>query len=296
MSDVVAKIVPGKGQHYSLCILDFNIDIESGVCAVTLDKDGKADRDKACAYCYSSYLYKKDPNAYKPKVIKESEFKKISAKYPAHLLRIGKNFECGHKRTREQLYQILEYCVKYNMHPIVTSKILEYDKRISDLLKASRGVCHISLGRDVDETGAVSQGATNRWRLAQAIKYKRSGCRTQCRIVADVTMPMTDFHRKAVNLMGGSSGILQTPLHYTSRSHFESMRQDVTWDEAKTQKLFSYEHGDLRPMLRHPDWNITKERCGVVGGKEGCNNCTIKINFNKKSYKALLVKLGWNAS
>jgi hypothetical protein len=47
----VAKIVGGKGQHYALCIADFNLDTESGVCAVALNSKGKADRDKTCSYC-----------------------------------------------------------------------------------------------------------------------------------------------------------------------------------------------------------------------------------------------------
>ena len=47
----VAKIVPGKGQHYALCVLDFNCDLESGTCSVTLDKQGNSDKDKACDYC-----------------------------------------------------------------------------------------------------------------------------------------------------------------------------------------------------------------------------------------------------
>jgi hypothetical protein len=49
--ELVAKIVGGKGQHYELCILDFNMDIESGICAVALNKNGTANKNKACSYC-----------------------------------------------------------------------------------------------------------------------------------------------------------------------------------------------------------------------------------------------------
>jgi len=290
----VAKIVGGKGQHYEMCVLDFNLDIESGVCAVALNSKGKADRDKACDYCYAAYLYKKDPDAYKVKEIKESEFKKIADQYPAHILRIGKNFECGSKISREALYQVLEYCAKYKMRPVVTSKLLEFDKKVADLVIQAEGIVHISLGRDEDETGAVSQGATNEWRLQQAVKYRKYKCPTQVRIVADITMPMTKFHKKAVKVMGGSSGVLLTPLHYTSKEHFESMRTD-TWEQVKAAGLFTYAKGDLRPNQFHTDWDQTKERCGVVNGREYCNNCVGRISFNKKTYKADLVKLGWNA-
>jgi len=267
------------------------MDIESGICSVALNKNGTSSTHKACDYCYAKYLYKK--NSYKPKEIKESEFKKIAERFPAHILRLGKNVECGHKRTRKQLYQVLEYCKKYGMRPVVTSKLLEFDKSVADLIKAANGVVHISLGRDEDETGAVLQGSTNRWRLAQAVQYKRYGCPTQVRIVADITLPMNAFHRKAFKVMGGSRGVLLTPLHYTNKLHFESMRTDITWDKAKEDGLYSYVKGDLRPNRIHSDWEQTKERCGVVAGREYCNNCVGAISFNKKQYKAELKKLKW---
>jgi hypothetical protein len=181
----------------------------------------------------------------------------------------------------------------HNFKPIVTSKLLNYDAKVSDLVKRASGVIHISLGRDEDESGAVAQGATNLWRLAQALRYKRSGCPTQVRIVADITLPMSNFHKRAVKLMGGSSGVLLTPLHFTSKAHFASMRKDITWDEAKASNLFSYTHGDLRPNVIHSDWDQMKQRCGIVAGREYCNNCVGKINFNKKEYKAKLDELGW---
>jgi hypothetical protein len=242
----------------------------------------------------AAYLYKKDPNAYRVKTIKESEFKKIAETYPAHVLRLGKNFDCGHPSTREELKQVLTYCIKYNMRPVVTSKLLEFDKEVAALVILARGVVHLSLGRDEDEKGAVKQGATNEWRLKQAVKYKKFGCPTQVRVVADITLPMNRFHKKVFKQMGGSRGILLTPLHYTSKAHFESMRQDITWDDAKESGLYSYVKGDLRPNRIHSDWDQTKERCGVIAGREYCNNCVGRIDFNKNEYKAELVKLGWN--
>lgn len=289
--ETVAKITGGKGQHYELCVLDFNIDVESGVCSVAVSSDGTVDKSQACDYCYASYLYK---NSYKPKSIKESEFKKIAQKYPAHILRIGKNVECGHKATREQLYQVLEYCAKYAMRPVVTSKLLEFDSKLADMVIQANGIVHISLGNDALESGAIAQGATNAWRLQQAYAYKQYGCPTQVRIVADITLPMDTFHKQAYDLMGGSSGILLTPLHYTNKRTFEAVRQDITWDDAKAQGLFTYVSGDLRPNVIHDDWKKTKERCGLINGKEYCNNCVGKISFNKRDYKQQLRELEWN--
>jgi hypothetical protein len=100
-------------------------------------------------------------------------------------LRLGKLYECGAKETREQLYQVLELCKTYSFRPILTSKLLEFDYRVADLTIAAKGIIHLSLGWDEYETGAVNRGSTNRWRLAQALKYKRYGCPVQVRIVAD---------------------------------------------------------------------------------------------------------------
>jgi hypothetical protein len=183
--------------------------------------------------------------------------------------------------------------VKYNIRPVVTSKLLEFDSRVADLVKQSRGVVHISLGDDALESGAVKQGATNDWRLQQAIAYKNYGCPTQVRVVADVTLPMNKFYNKVFSIMG-SSGILLTPLHYTNKATFAKTRQDVTWDEAKANGLFTYAKGDLRPNQLHPDWNKTKERCGMINGREYCNNCVGKIDFNKQKYKQKLTTLGWS--
>lgn len=248
---------------------------------------------------YAKYLYKKSPTAYKVKQIKESEFKKIQEKYNPDkknvLLRIGKSVECGHTRTREQLYQVLEYAKKYHFRCIVTSKILNYDPKVAKLVTEGNGIVHMSLsGRDEDEVGAVLQGSTNRWRLAQALKYKRNRTPTQCRIVADVTIPPTDFHEKAFNLMGGSSGILLTPVHYISKSHFESIRKDITWEESKERGIFSYTNGDLRPLIQHDGWKKFKEKCGTIS-REYCNNCVRKIDFNKHQYKQQLTQLGWGS-
>lgn len=158
---------------------------------------------------------------------------------------------------------------------------------------AAKGIVHISLGRDEDESGAVQQKSTNEWRLEQALKYKEHQCPVQVRIIADITIPMNTFHKKVYEQMGGSQFILLTPLHYTNKKHFADNRSDITWDEAKKQNLFTYSSGDLRPNIIHPDWKVTKERCGMIAGKESCNNCLRKITFNKQQYKQQLTQLGW---
>lgn len=297
ISSTPAHIVPGKGQHYELCILDFNIDIESNTCSVTVDENGNTDLTKACTYCYAKYNYKKN-TPYKKKIIKESVFRNLKNKIPEFsVLRIGKNVECGSSHTRSELIQVLEACVKYSIRPIVTSKILDFDKKVSDLVKESRGVVHISLGVDIMEPGAISLGYSNETRFKNAQKYLKSGCTTAVRVVDDITLPMSRFIKK-VYLSG--MPILVTPLHYPDKNSFSLRRKDITWDEAKEKNLFEFSFGSLRPLIIHDDWKKTKERCGIIGGKEYCNNCNLgkiyysdEVGYSKKAYNEKM-KLKWN--
>lgn len=291
-----AKIVPGKGQYYSLCFLDFNIDLESNTCSVTIDGEGKTNLKNACTYCYSKYNFKKTAK-FKKKIVKESVFKNLKKKLPEFsVLRIGKNVECGSPHTRSELYQVLELCLKYNIRPIVTSKVLEYDEHVAQLVKDTNGVVHISLGRDEMEPGAVQLGFDNKTRFENAKKYKNFGCVTACRVVEDITLPMPEFIKTVYE---SGMDILLTPLHYPDKVSFSLRRNDLSWEEAKEKKVFEFSHGALRPMEIHQDWNKTKERCGLVMGREYCNNCNLgrvkfseEVGSNKKSYQEKVKK--WN--
>jgi len=292
-----AKIVKGKGQFYELCFLDFNIDLESNTCSVTVDKDGKTDMNKACSYCYARYNFKKTI-PFKTKRVREVTFKNLKNKVPEFsTLRIGKNTECGSPYTRDALISVLEYCVKYKVRPLVTSKTLEYDENVARLVKESNGVVHISLGRDDMETGAVELGFPNEVRLKNALKYQKYGCTTAVRVVEDVTLEIPKFIKKVKKL---NMPILLTPLHYPDKKSF-NQRRDDTWDEAKSNGLYTYDHGALRPSFVHDSWKDVKERCGLIGGKEFCNNCNLgkvkysdEVGYSKKKYNEKLINVGWN--
>ena len=293
----VAKIVGGKGAHYDICVIDMNIDIEQNTCSITLDENGKSDKERSCSYCYAKFLFKKDPNSYKVKTVTEKEFQRIKNKYnppPGTLLRVGKMVECGSHQSREQLYKVIEYSGKYEFRPVVVSKTLNWDKRVADGIIETRGIIHISLGDDKLEPGAVYQGHTNRNRLARAIRYKRYGTPIQVRAVTDVTLPMNEFYQKALKYMG-KEGILVTPLYYHSKSVFELFRQDMSWEEAKSSGTFTFKKGALHPNFIHDDWKPLKHRCGLMpNGSMACNNCVAgKLDFKKKDYKLHLVNVGW---
>lgn len=301
--DIVAKIVTGRGNKSKSCLLDFNIDIETGWCSVMLDNagcpilnsNGNPDKALTCTYCYSKPNQRTQTEPHRIKIISEEEFNKI-IKYSPKILRIGKSFECGHIILRPNLYKVLEICANRNIRPIVVSKLLEYDPKIVELVIKSRGAIQISLGRDDLEVGACRYGATNLNRLQVAVQYKNAGCFAQVRIVTDVTLPMTLEHKHIFNIMG-STGILLTPIIHPGKERLAEHRTDVNWEEAK--KCGDYvqaKHGkNLYANKLHEDWNMCTQRCGQIGNDYYCNNCVGKIDFDKKIYKAKLIELGWNS-
>lgn len=186
-------------------------------------------------------------------------------------------------------------CVKYEIRPIVVSKILDFDKQVADLIKKSNGTLHISLGIDALEKGAVLQGASFSDRVQVAKEYTDYGVNCSVRVVADIAQPMTDNVKKVKEL---GLRILLTPLYYLKKDLFT--RTDMTWDEAKTNGTYYWNHG-LHPKKVHPDWDTTKERCGYIDGKCCCNNCGLgkiyysdEVRYNKKLYKKRLITIGWN--
>ena len=293
-----AQIVPGKGAFYDVCFLDFNIDLESGICSVAVDeKTGKVKKSDACSYCYSLRLFKKN-GPYKAKKVREKIFADLKTRIPEFsVLRIGKFFECGSKLVRSELLEVLRLCVKYNIRPFVTSKILDFDVRVADLVIAANGVIHISLGNDYMERGAVKHGYTNERRYDIAKLYATYGVVCGVRVIEDITMPMPEFIKQ---IHKEDFHILLTPLYYKDKATFTNRRSDITWDEAKELGIFKFEHGALHSVKVHPDWKTVKERCGTINGKMHCNNCSLKVvhfsdevGSSKKQYHQKLKDYGW---
>jgi hypothetical protein len=255
-------------------------------------------KENCCDYCYAKRLFKNDKFAFKAKKVKEKIFRDLKDHIPEFsTLRIGKNFECGSKNTRVELLQVLELCVRYNVRPILVSKVLDFDTRVADLVIKANGTIHISLGDDNLEKGAVAQGATFEERVEVASKYKEYGVNCCVRVVCDITMPMPERVKKVKDR---EIRILLTPLYYLSKAIFEENRKDLTWDEAISSGTYYWKSG-LHPNLVHDDWKSIKDKCGKIGGKMNCNNCGLgkiryseEIGYNKSKYKQKLVELGWN--
>ena len=262
---------------------------------------GEVNKQKICGYCFAARLFKRN-GPYKVKRIVEKVFRDLKAKIPEFsVLRIGKNFECGSRATRNELIQVLELCVKYNIRPIVTSKILDFDIRVAELVRQANGVIHISLGIDKFELGAVEQGYDQKTRYANAKLYHEAGTKTGVRVVEDITAPMSDLIRKIH--FEDKFHILLTPLFYKDKKTFESNRSDITWDEAKRSGIFKFQSGALHAEIVHPSWNSVRNICGLVHGIMRCNNCSLgniifspEVGSSKKKYKQQLILSGWNAS
>lgn len=260
--------MPGKAQHQSNCICVYNIDISSGGCPIAIDpKTGEFDRSRECSYCYAAYVHR---NYIKEKEVNEKEWIKFKNSMTLNVMRIGKNLEPGHKDHRETLYEVLRLNNKYELRSILITKLLEFDKRIVELVKDQRSTIHYSMGKESMETGAVLNGSTNDWRLETAKKYADAGVNTYLRIVEDIAVPMRE---ETKGWCRAGLPVLITPLRYNSKRALQQYRPDADWDELKSSTSYEYAKGYLKPIIWHSDYEPYKERCGDVAGKEYCNNC-----------------------
>lgn len=233
------------------------------------------------------------------KRILEKEFSSLKKRIPEFsTLRIGKNFECGSKHSRPELLQVLQYCIKYEVRPILVSKTLEFDPEVAELVRKGNGTIHISLGNDSMERGAVEQGFTNEQRYTNAKLYRDAGVVCYVRIVEDITLPMPEFIKR---INSEQFPILLTPLYYKDNATYERKREGLSWKEAKSSGIYKFENGALHPVIMHDDWKNVRERCGIIRGKMACNNCSLKtvtfsqeVGTSKKLYHQKLIQVEWN--
>lgn len=279
-------IRPGKGQHHNGCICVDNIDLQTGRCAVTHDKDGKFVKENACSYCYAKYLYKDKydikesiTTEYLSKEIKRREAEKTKLKDSSKTvksIRLGKMFDLWDplnvEESRKTLLSVINSANELDLPLILITKLLPFDRHIADaLLKSRDSVLHYSLGSDKLELGAVALGMNNKNRIKEAKKYIKAGINVYLRVVADVVQPMPDEIKDVEKL---KIPLLITPLRYNNIELFEK-NTGLNWEEAKQSTSYKFEHGALRPEVIHESWGDKDKHayCGVVGAKLGCNAC-----------------------
>lgn len=258
----------------------YNIDITSGGCPIAINpKTGEFDKKLECTYCYAGYVHQ---NYIKDKVIDEKVWSSFEKKALLNVIRVGKNLEPGNKRHRDALIEVLKLNNKYKFRTILITKLLDFDKKVADLLKEESSTVHFSMGNEHMEQGAVLNGSTNEWRLETAKRYQQYGVNTYIRIVEDVSMPMNDNVRTWCN---GKIPVLITPLRYKSKKVLEQYHPNANWDELKNSDTHEYVNSYLQAKVWHEDYKPYKERCGKLAGIEHCNNCGLGKIGQGENYK-----------
>ena len=266
-SSTKVEIRPGKGQVHPICICKYNIDITSGGCPIALEKGGEYISDNACSYCYAKYVHRK---YVKNKIVNEKVWDNRVPDMEFRVIRIGKMTEPGGRESRNTLHKVLKLNNHHKIRSILITKLLEWDRKVSDLLLEHDSTIHFSMGCEELEKGAIERGATNKLRLETALKYHKAKNNVYLRVVADVT----DGQSTEI-LKWSKTGIplLVTPVRFFKKDLVPYFINDETWNSLKANGRYVYKEGALSPSRIHKDWTPFKERCGFIGNKFHCNNC-----------------------
>ncbi len=258
--------------------------------------------DMRCFYCSQRRVnWGPTPPRQVTKKTKD-DFERIRPK----TLRIGKNTEPGHPYYRESLLCLMALCAEYETQAIITTKMLEFDGRLLEIVKETDSVIQYSFGSDQLESGAVSQGFTNLWRLEQAIRYQEAGAHTTSIIVCDLAQSIDQnialgFPLEEIIEAERKYGITKRLLPLRINSDKLSMiitgkpLRDIvapTQYGNEMQEGFDFEVQEIpRPYGRrgnnetyirevHPDFQEMIDDgtgiCGRIGDLEYCDKCDLE--------------------
>jgi len=280
------SIVPGKGQHHKGCICTDNIDLQSGRCAITNDKDGNYVKENACDYCYAKYLFKKTKYEIKSSITTQYLLDEVNQRNNEKIklndttktvktIRLGKMVDIWDtnnvEQSKETLLSVIYACTDLELPIMLMTKLLPFDEEVAIALMSNPdAVLHYSLGSDALEKGALIHNMSNDQRIEEAKKYKEFGCNVYLRLVADVVQPMTAEHYKIEQV---GIPLLITPLRYTNKNLFINETK-INWDEAEGHG-YKFDRGAMRPLSIDSTWGDKYKHayCGVVGEELGCNAC-----------------------
>jgi hypothetical protein len=249
--------------------------------------------DHRCDYCYSYTNW----GQVTPRLIDDVTEQEFRDKRP-EIVRIGKNVECGHPFYISTLISFLELCQKYGAGIIFPTKMLPFQEKLVSKLKSAEGAIHYSICADRFESGAVSQGFTNEWRVEQARRYHERKVNADLTIVCDVTQSIAD-NKKAgfyiANALGSAKKYGITARILPLRIHSNTLAKSVTglslqalrnshpsfpgFEHQNQGKWRERGNNEIAPLVLHPDFQELYDSglgiCGEVGEDEYCDDCNL---------------------
>ncbi len=290
-------------------------------------KQGTA--DGRCDYCYA---WGKNSGAVNPAVVDD----KTRADFLEHkprILRFGKNTEPGHPYYSKPFFDLLELCKEFRTTPIITTRMLpfglegaietqnysenhddsiaRYARKINfpsgevlaTMLRDVRTSLLVSLGYDNIETGPVSQGFSNEWRIVQANRFHASKVNTSLTVVCDVTSSIADnisrgsfigraleekaktginvrvippriyTHKSAVAITGSRRSVINSPGYHQTLTlegidNAEPLPTSRYRAAGMLKSVSNYLHPDFRKLMVEG-----MGVCGAIGENEHCDKC-----------------------
>ena len=228
---VVTLRPAAKSQFHEHCQLDISAELTDW-CPAAITPERELARWNRCAYCYVSGNNSRSFPAIKQVDHKalQDQLEKISAlrrfeKGAPRVLRIGAKTDPGSPAVRKQLLELLEFCARQSLTPVVTTKFLEFDPDVAQLLKRTDGVLMPSLGNDSLEVGAVLNGRTQMTRISDGLFYEAAGATVVPFVLTDPTLRDGGPWFKDTIILARLhfSNIQLLPIRLQNRSHAEAI-------------------------------------------------------------------------
>ncbi len=249
--------------------------------------------DHTCDYCYAYGNWGKVGS----RVVDDMTRRDFEQSKPEYV-RLGKDTECGHDSYIPALMDFLDLCKEFGSKVIFPTKMLGYRHDVAQKLAENGGVVHRSIGGDRYESGAVSQGYTNSWRVEQARLDSLAGVNEDLTIVCDVTRSILDNQKSGFYVAEAlkASEEFGIPVRFIPlRLNAERLARKVTGQSMQGLRdtntpLPGYEvplrglwrtrgNNELAPNSLHPDFQRLYDEgigiCGEVGDLEYCDKCNL---------------------
>ena len=286
-------LLSGKRDFVPACALQANLDFSFGCISGFIPEkdsyfDGKffhgffLDPFAECQYCYSIYQHKSfakyiieiDKKQLKDELINgnfvgaDGKLRKGKIK----VLRLGKSTEAGSSYTLELLVQVLETCLETGTRVVMPTKYLAFNREIAQLLKKTRSSVLYSLGWDDLERGACLHNCNNKFRLEQALLYRKAGVNSVIYLHIDLPHEPDKRTLEVINFAKKHNIPIQfLPIRIPTKEIVKKIT-GLSWNELLMQNQLSFfstaggyyrNGGTLIAQAKHPFYlNLIKDNKG----------------------------------